>query len=115
MTKVLIVTCGAYTNSSYGCPADWKCFLGAAEKHSPFAQYEGEVKVVGFLRCTCPGRSLISNIAVTKQKVDFDVIHLSNCMVKAVPGCKNHDMEQLPKVISEKVGVKVVLGVHDLG
>ncbi|WP_022852635.1 CGGC domain-containing protein [Thermodesulfatator atlanticus] len=114
MAKVLIVACGAYADSSYDCPSDWKCMTAAAEKRGPFAEYD-EVQVIGFLKCKCPGRALISNIAATKKKVDFDAVHLSNCMVKAVPMCKNHDMENLPKLIEEKVGVKVIAGTHDFG
>ncbi len=115
MPRVLIVTCGSYTDSQYACPGEWRCLTGAAEKRGPFAQYEDDVKVVGFLRCRCPGRALISNIKITKKFTDFDVIHLSNCMMKSVPTCKNHDLEKLPSLIEENVGVKVVVGTHDFG
>ncbi len=115
MPRVLIVACGSYADNQFACPSDWKCLTGAAEKRGPFAEYEDDVKVIGFLKCKCPGRSLIGNIKATKAKVDFDVVHLSNCMVKAEPGCKNHDMEKLPEQIKEAVGVKVVVGTHDFG
>ncbi len=112
MARVLIVACGSYSENSYDCPGDWKCMTAAAEKRGPFQEYD-EVKVVGFLKCKCPGRALINNIAATKKRTEFDAVHLSNCMVKAVPLCKNHDLENLPKLIEEKIGVKVVAGSHD--
>ncbi len=115
MPRVLIITCGAYSENQFDCPADWKCLTGAAEKRGPFAEYEDDVKVVGFLKCRCPGRALIGNILATKKRVDFDVIHIANCMMKAVPACKNHDLEKLPSLIEEKVGKKVVIGTHDFG
>ncbi len=113
MPRVLIVGCGAYMEGSYDCASDWKCLTAAAEKRGSFSQHDDEVKVVGFLRCKCPGRVLVNNVATTKTRTDFDVIHLTNCMVKAVPGCKNHDFDQLPKMLEEKTGAKVVVGTHD--
>jgi len=113
MPRVLIVGCGSYMNDSYDCAADWKCLTAASEKRATFKDYDDEVKVVGFLRCTCPGRALVNNAGVTKKRTDFDVIHISNCMAKAVPMCKNHDMEALPRMLEEKTGAKVVVGTHD--
>ncbi len=113
MPRVLIVGCGSYMNDSYDCAADWKCLTAAAEKRASFKDYDDEVKVVGFLRCSCPGRALVNNVSTTKKRTDFDVIHLTNCMAKAIPMCKNHDMEALPKMLEEKTGVKVVVGTHD--
>lgn len=115
MPKVLIVACGSYAETSNPCVGDWKCLYSAAEKKGPFAEYSDEVKVVGFLRCKCPGRSLVANIAMAKEKTDFEVVHLANCLVKAKPACKNHDLDELVKMIQEKTGAKVVLGTHDLG
>ncbi len=114
MARVLIVACGSYSENSYDCPADWKCMTAAAEKRGPFADYDN-VQVIGFLKCKCPGRALVSNVASTKSRTDFDVVHLTNCMIKAVPECKNHDFERLPKMIEEKTGAKVVMGTHDFG
>jgi len=112
--KVLIVACGAYADTSHPCVADWKCLSSAAEKKGPFAQYADEVKVMGFLKCRCPGRSLVGNIAMAKEKTGFEVVHLTNCLVKAKPDCKNHDLDQLVQMIKEKTGAEVVLGTHDL-
>ncbi len=113
MPRVLIVGCGSYMENSYDCPSDWKCLTAAAEKRGAFAQHDGDIQVVGFLRCKCPGRALVNNAAATKKKTDFDVIHITNCMVKSVPGCKNHDMEELPKMLADKTGAEVIVGTHD--
>ncbi|QJA06112.1 CGGC domain-containing protein [Thermosulfurimonas marina] len=115
MPKVLIVACGSYAETSHSCVGDWKCLSSAAEKKGPFAQYPDEVKVMGFLRCKCPGRSLVANIAMAKEKTGFEVVHLTNCLAKAQPACKNHDLDQLVQMIKEKTGAEVVIGTHDLG
>ncbi len=113
MPRVLLVGCGSYMENSYDCPGDWKCLTAAAEKRAQFSDYDEDVKVVGFMRCKCPGRALVNNVGVAKKRSDFDVIHITNCMAKAVPLCKNHDLEQLPKMLEEKTGAKVVVGTHD--
>ena len=115
MPKVLIVACGSYAETSNSCVADWKCLSSAAEKKGPFARYSDEVQVMGFLRCKCPGRSLVANIAMAKEKTGFEIVHLTNCLAKAQPPCKNHDLDQLVQMIKEKTGAEVVLGTHDLG
>jgi len=114
MPKVLIVACGAYAETSNACVGDWKCLASAAEKRGPFAEYPDEVKVVGFLKCKCPGRSLVPNIAMAKEKTGFEVVHLTNCFFKPKPACKNHDLDELVKMIQEKTGAQVVMGTHNL-
>ncbi len=110
--RVLLIGCGSYMDDSYDCAADWKCLTAAAEKRGAFKDYD-DVKVVGFLRCRCPGRALVNNAAVTKNRTEYDIIHITNCMAKAMPMCKNHNMEELPKMLEEKTGVKVIVGTHD--
>ncbi|SHJ71162.1 CGGC domain-containing protein [Desulfofundulus thermosubterraneus] len=112
MVNVLIVSCGSYLSQGYGCPGEWKCFKAARDREGNFKDYDA-VNVVGFLACECPGRSLIPNIGCVKKNVDFDVIHLSTCMVNAWPACPYRDVDELAKKITEKFGVKVVKGTHD--
>lgn len=113
--NVLIVSCGSYANQGYGCPGEWKCLKSAALKEGNFSNYDGEVKVVGFLECECPGRPLIPNIGYVKKNSDFDAVHFSSCMVNAWPACPYIDLDELAKKIEEKFGVKVVKGTHNYG
>ncbi|MCF8012435.1 MAG: CGGC domain-containing protein [Clostridiales bacterium] len=112
--RVLIVACGAYVSEGYGCPGEWKCLKAAADKEGHFSEYD-EAKVVGFLNCECPGRTLISNIKCVKKNVDFDVVHFSTCTVNAWPGCPYMDIDELAKKIENTFGVKVVKGTHQYG
>ncbi|MFA7468447.1 MAG: CGGC domain-containing protein [Desulfotomaculaceae bacterium] len=113
--NVLIVSCGSYASQGYGCPGTWKCMKAAAFNEGKFSEYQEPVKVVGYLECECAGRQLIPNIGCVKANVDFDVIHLSSCMVNAWPGCPYMDINELAKKIEEKFGVKVVKGTHNYG
>jgi len=113
--KVLIVSCGNYASQGYGCPGEWKCLKAAHDKEGEFAGYEGPVQVAGYLECECNGRQLIPNIGMVKKNNNFDVIHLSTCMVKAWPPCPNRDVDELIQKIEEKFGVKVVKGTHNYG
>jgi predicted metal-binding protein len=55
---------------------------------------------------------VISNIGAVKKNVEVDAVHLSNCMVKAIPMCKYHDFDQFKEIVEKKFGVKCVLGTH---
>lgn len=109
--NILLIGCGAYMDQGYACPGEYKCINSVAEKNGEFAQYDNPV-LVGFLRCQCPGRAVISNIGAVKKNVKVDAVHLSNCMVKAIPMCKNHDFDQFKEIVEKKFGVKCVLGTH---
>ncbi|WP_066635219.1 CGGC domain-containing protein [Desulfolucanica intricata] len=112
--RVLIVSCGSYASQGYGCPGEWKCLKAANDKEGEFSAYDS-AQVVGFLECECSGRQLIPNIGYVKKNSDFDVIHLSTCMVNAWPGCPYMDIDELVKKIEGKFGVKVVKGTHNYG
>jgi len=113
-TNILLIGCGSYMDAGYGCPGEYKCIKAVAEKNGQFAQYDAPV-LVGFLRCQCPGRATINNIGSVIKNVKVDAIHLSNCMVKAQPMCKNHDFEQFKKMVEDKYGIPCVLGTHAYG
>ena len=54
MKKVAIVGCGAYMDSGYGCPGEWRCLKAAAlGEHS----FDEPSQVVAFIKCECPGRA----------------------------------------------------------
>ena len=109
--NILVIGCGSYMDAGYGCPGEYKCINAVKEKNGTFAEYDDPV-IVGFLRCQCPGRATINNIGMVKKNVQVDAIHLSNCMVKAQPMCKNHDFDKFKEMVEEKFGVPCILGTH---
>ena len=112
MKKVIIVGCGAYMDSGYGCPGEWRCLKAAALGDGKFDEAS---EVTGFVKCECPGRSLAPNIGMTMKLSETrpDVIHLSSCMANAKPDCPYASAEEFAKIIETKTGIKVVLGTPD--
>jgi len=112
MKKVLIVGCGAYMDSGYGCPGEWRCLKAAALGEGEFDEPS---TVVSFVKCECPGRSLVPNVgmAMKLSQMKPDVIYLSSCLVNARPGCPYGDAEQFAKMLNNKTGIDVVLKTHD--
>ena len=112
MQKAIIVGCGAYMDSGYGCPGEWRCLKAAALGEGRF---EEPVQVTGFVRCECPGRSLVPNIgmAMRLSEVRPDKIHLSSCLATAVPECPYSSPEELAKTIADRTGIKVEIGTHE--
>jgi predicted metal-binding protein len=64
MKRVLVVGCGAYMDSGYGCPGEWRCLKAAALGEGNFAE---PVQVVSFVKCQCPGRSLAPNVGMAMK------------------------------------------------
>ena len=112
MQKVAIVGCGAYMESGYGCPGEWRCLKAAALGEGTF---ESPSQVVSFVKCECPGRSLAPNLgmAVKLSEIKPDVVYLSSCLVNARPGCPYADADELAEIIQSKTGLRVVKGTHD--
>ncbi len=112
MQKVAIVGCGAYMESGYGCPGEWRCLKAAALGEGTF---ESPSQVVSFVKCDCPGRSLAPNLgmAVKLSEIKPDVVYLSSCLVNARPGCPYADADELVEIIRSKTGLRVVKGTHD--
>mgnify|MGYP006284743951 FL=1 len=112
MQKVAIVGCGAYMESGYGCPGEWRCLKAAALGEGTF---ESPSQVVSFVKCECPGRSLAPNLgmAVKLSEIRPDVVYLSSCLVNARPGCPYADADELAEIIQSKTGLRVVKGTHD--
>ncbi len=111
MKKVLLVGCGHYMDSGYGCPGEWRCLKAAALGEGKFDE---SVSVIAFVKCECPGRPLLSNIgmAIKLSGIKPDAIHLTSCMAGAKPGCPHLDMKEISGMITEKFGVPVVMGTH---
>ena len=112
MEKVIIVGCGSYMDSGYGCPGEWRCLKAAALGEG---QFEQPAQVIAFVKCQCPGRSIVSNVgmAIKLAEIKPDKIYLSSCMANAKPGCPYNDPQEVAKMIENKFGTSVVLGTHD--
>ncbi len=112
MKKVTIVGCGAYMDSGYGCPGEWRCLKAAALGEGKFDE---PVQVVSFVRCECPGRSLAPNVgmAIKMSEVKPDAIYLSSCLANAKPGCPYSNAEEMAEIIKNKTGIEVLAGTHD--
>ena len=112
MEKVAVVGCGAYMDSGYGCPGEWRCLKAGAMGEGEF---EAPSQVVAFVKCECPGRSLAPNLgmAMKLSEIKPDKIYLSSCLVNAKPKCPYATAEELAAIIQGKTGIPVVLGTHD--
>lgn len=112
MKKIAVVGCGAYMDSGYGCPGEWRCLKAAALGEG---KIEEPSSVVAFIKCECPGRTLVPNtgMAIKLSEIKPDVIYLSTCLANAKPDCPYSSAEEKAKMIEGKTGIKVVLGTHD--
>ncbi len=112
MQKVAIVGCGAYMESGYGCPGEWRCLKAAALGEGTFQE---PVQVVSFVRCECPGRSLTPNLGMAARlsEIKPDAVYLSSCLVNAKPGCPYAGPDELAQIIQNKTGIPVIQGTHD--
>jgi predicted metal-binding protein len=112
MKKAMVVGCGAYMDSGYGCPGEWRCLKAASLGEGNF---EDPASVVSFVKCECPGRALMPTVgmAMKLSEIKPDVIHLSSCLVNAKPGCPYASAEEMKAIIEKNTGIEVVLGTHD--
>ena len=112
MKKVMVVGCGAYMDSGYGCPGEWRCLKAATMGEGKFTE---PVQVMSLVKCHCPGRSLAANVGMAMKLSDIkpDAIYLSSCMANARPGCPYSSAEEMAKMIEGKFGIPVVAGTHD--
>ena len=112
MKKVVVVGCGSYMDSGYGCPGEWRCLKAAGLGDGKF---EEESHVVAFVKCECPGRATAPNtgMAIKLSGIKPDAIYLSSCMANAKPDCPYSTPEEKAEIITAKTGVPVILGTHD--
>ena len=112
MEKIAIVGCGAYMDSGYGCPGEWRCLKAAALGEG---KIEKPASVMALVKCQCPGRTLVPNMgmAMKLSEIKPDVIHLSSCLANAKPECPYTSAEEVAELLEGKTGIKVVLGTHD--
>ncbi len=112
MKKIVVVGCGAYMDSGYGCPGEWRCLKAASLGDHKFDEPSS---VTSFVKCECPGRALVPTVgmAMKMSEIKPDRIHLSSCLVNAKPGCPYSNAEEMAKILENKTGVAVVMGTHD--
>lgn len=112
MDKVVVVGCGSYMNSGYGCPGEWRCLKAAALGEGNF---ENTSSVIAFVKCECPGRTLAPNtgMAIKLSEIKPDVIYMSSCMANAKPDCPYSTVEEKVAMLEAKTGARVVVGTHD--
>ncbi len=112
MEKVAIVGCGAYMDSGYGCPGEWRCLKAAALGEGNF---DNPSQVISFVKCECPGRTIAPNMGMTVKlsEIKPDKIYLSSCLVNAKPGCPYTDADEMAAILGDKTGVTVIRGTHD--
>jgi len=112
MEKIAIVGCGAYMDSGYGCPGEWRCLKAAALGEGNF---NNPSRVIAFVKCECPGRTIAPNLGMAMKLTEIkpDKIYLSSCLVNAKPGCPYTDAAEITKILEDKTGVTVTLGTHD--
>ncbi len=112
MKKVMLVGCGAYMDSGYGCPGEWRCLKAASLGEGKFQE---PVQVMAFVKCQCPGRSLAANVGMAMKLADMkpEAVYLSSCMANAKPACPYSTPEDMAQVIQGKTGVPVFFGTHE--
>jgi len=112
MEKVVVIGCGAYMDSGYGCPGEWRCLKAAALGEGSF---ENPSQVIALVKCECPGRSIAPNVgmAMKLSEIKPDAIYLSSCLANAKPSCPYTNAEELAEILENITGIRVVLGTHD--
>ncbi|MDX9786495.1 MAG: CGGC domain-containing protein [Desulfobacterales bacterium] len=112
MKKIAVVGCGAYMDSGYGCPGEWRCLKAAAMGEGKF---EEAANITAFVKCECPGRALVPTVgmAIKMSEIKPDAIYLSSCLVNAQPGCPYTSAQEMADIIEKKTGIPVKLGTHE--
>ena len=107
--KVGIIICDRYKTCAGG-----KCFRAMVEKAGAFDIYkeDEELELVGLTSCGgCPGGN-IEYAPEEMKKNGAEVVHLATGLVVGYPPCPY--TEDFQKFISEKYGLKVVIGTHPI-
>lgn len=112
MKKIAVIGCGAYMDSGYGCPGEWRCLKAAALGEG---KIEEPSSVVAFVKCECPGRTIVPNLkmAMKLSEIKPDTIYLSSCLANAKPACPYSNAEEMADILEKQTGVKVIQGTHD--
>lgn len=108
MKKVAVIGCGAYMDSGYGCPGEWRCLKAAALGEGKFDEPS---LVTAFVKCECPGRTIAPNLgmAMKLSEIKPDAIYLSSCLVNAKPGCPYGTADEFAQILKNNTGIDVIL------
>jgi len=106
--KIGIIICDRYK----GC-AGGKCFRSVINREGAFEMYKDvDIEIAGYTSCGgCPG----GNIEYAPEEMiknGVEVIHLATGFLVGYPPCPYID--HFKKFISEKYGLKVVVGTHPI-
>ena len=112
MEKAAVIGCGAYMDSGYGCPGEWRCLKAASLGEGHF---ENPSQVVSYVKCECPGRALAPTVgmAIKLSETKPEKIYLSSCLVNAKPGCPYASADEMVQILENQFNVPVVKGTHD--
>ncbi len=112
MKKIAIVGCGAYMDSGYGCPGEWRCYKAAALGEGKFDEPS---QVVFWVTCECPGKTVVPNMkmSIKLSEIKPDAIYLSSCLVGSKPPCPYYKPEEMAEMLKETFGVPVIMGTHE--
>jgi len=106
--KIGIIICDRYRDCAGG-----KCFRALQNREGAFSMYAGkEVEVGGYTTCGgCPGGN-IEYAPGEMKKNGVTHIHFATGFLVGYPPCPY--MEHFEKFITEKYGMKVVIGTHPI-
>ncbi len=112
MKNVIVIGCGAYMDSGYGCPGEWRCLKAAGMGEGAFDE---ESRVIGFVKCECPGRAVVPTVKmnIKMSEITPDAIHLSSCLLGARPKCPYMTAEDLTGYLKDAFDIPVVHKTHD--
>lgn len=116
MSRIAIISCEKIRDKT--CVGCIKCFKAIKNKDGEFARYTDDIEVIAMCVCSdCPGLampklSLVSDCC-KQYGVDFDIVHIGTCIVKAgqTAACPI-DPQKLKTMIEEKMNKQVVIGTH---
>ncbi|SDB93023.1 CGGC domain-containing protein [Williamwhitmania taraxaci] len=106
--KLGIIICDRYNSCAGG-----KCFRALEKREGAFKVYEGQdVELAAYTTCGgCPGGN-IEYAPEEMKKNGITVIHLATGFLVGYPPCPH--IEHFEKFITEKYGMKVVIGTHPI-
>lgn len=118
MTRIAIVGCKRIQDQL--CIACEKCLKAVNKKEGEFARYyEDDIELVALGNCgDCPGLIMPKLILMAEIArsidMDYDVIHLGTCIVKAKKtGQCPLDFDRIKNLVKENWGKEVVVGTHN--
>lgn len=106
--KIGIIICDRYSTCAGG-----KCFRAAAAREGAFSRYKDQkIEIAAYTTCGgCPGGN-IEYAPEEMQKNGVTHIHFATGFLVGYPPCPY--MEYFKEFITEKYGMKVIVGTHPI-